>query len=174
MDLRFTPAMMVMLAVASPAGAQSGGASQRVLDGFAACRALPGDAARLACFDKAAGALETAVKAKEVQIVDRGDMRRAKRSLFGFALPKLDLFGTDRDDDPDAFTEINSTVAYTRTLANSRVEIGLADDDAVWQTTDPLNWPPKKGAKIRIRKGSLGNYFIAADGGVRTRAMRIR
>ena len=31
----------------------------------------------------------------------------------------------------------------------------------MWQTTDPLLFPPRAGTKVRIRKGALGNYFIA-------------
>lgn len=146
-------------------------ASDRVLRSFADCRAVADPGQRLACFDRAAAALASAVEKKDVRIVDRADVRKARRSLFGFALPNIDLFGGGKDDeaqakDEDAFTEINTTVASaSATGANGRVQIRLADDSgAVWQTTDPMNWPPKPGAKIRIRKGALGNYFIAVEG----------
>lgn len=161
---------------ASGAAAQDSAA--RVLRPFSECRSLTEDAARLACFDRAAAALETAVKEKEVTIVDRADVQRARRSLFGFTLPRIDLFGGDANRaerrEQEAFTEINSTVASARTVQNNRVEIRLAEDgDAVWRTTDPMPFPPRAGDAIRIRQGALGNYFIRV-GGKSVRGMRVR
>lgn len=174
--------MMILAAVGSAGGwagaapAQTG-SSDRVLRSFSDCRAVADPTARLACFDKAASALEAAVRAKDVTIVDRADIRKARRSLFGFTLPKINLFGgggRDEEDKADAFTELNTTVASARPAANGRVEIRLADETgAVWQTTDPMNFPPKPGAKIRIRQGTLGNYFLLVDGRS-YRGMRLR
>lgn len=170
-------AMATVLATTGVAQAQEGeGAGSRVLKSFSDCRAIGDPAQRLACFDKAASALETAVKANDVRIVDRGDVRKARRSLFGFTLPKLNLFGDDDDRDAKEpkFTEINTTVASSRPLGNGRVEITLADEgNPVWQTTEALNWPPKPGAKIRIRAGTMGGYFITVDSRS-YRGMRVR
>lgn len=167
MSRRAAYLMVVALGCAAPAQAQTG-SSDRVLRSFAECRAIAAPEARLSCFDKAASALEAAVKAKDVTIVDRQDIRKARRSLFGFTLPKIDLFGGGGrgDDDKTAdFTEINTTVASARPAANGRAEIRLADEgNAVWQTTDPMPFPPRAGAKIRIRQGTLGNYFLMVDG----------
>ncbi|WP_156677731.1 hypothetical protein [Sphingomonas profundi] len=151
------------------------GSSDRVLRSLTECRALADVNAKVACFEKATAALEQAVRGKDVTIVDRQDIRKAKRSLFGFTLPKIDLFGGARDEDKaDSFTEINTTVAGARAAANGRVEIRLADESgAVWQTTDPMNFPPRAGAKIRIRRGTLGNYFLFVEGRS-YRGMRLR
>jgi hypothetical protein len=158
----------------SAQGAEPDGAGSRVLQSFAQCRTIIDPAQRLDCFDKAAGALEQAVKANDVRIVDRGDIRKARRSLFGFTLPRLDLFGREDDDKEPPFTEINTTVASANQVANGRVEIRLADDtEAVWQTTEAVTFPPKRGAKIRIRKGAIGNYFLTFDG-KSIRGMRLR
>jgi hypothetical protein len=164
----------LLVCVSSAALAQregpGGGAGDRVLKSFADCRAIAAPDARLACFDHAAGALENAVKAKDVTIVDRQDLRKARRSLFGFAIPKLALFagrGDDnaKDEKDGEFVEINTTVAGARSIANGRVELTLAEADlGTWQTTDPVNFPPRSGAKIRIRRGLLNNYFLLFDG----------
>jgi hypothetical protein len=160
------------------AGVQAqAGPGERVLQGLRDCKAIAAADARLACFDKATAALEAAVDAKDVRIVDRQEIRKARRSLFGFTIPKVALFGggddAGSDDKEEAFSEINTTVAGARAVENGRVEIRLVGEDAVWRTTDPMAWPPKPGAKIRIRRGTLGNYFISVDGrGVR--GMRIR
>lgn len=151
-------------------------AGDRLMRGFAQCRAIADPAQRLDCFDKAASALEQGVKTKDIRIVDRSDVRKARRSLFGFTLPKLNLFGNDDEDraEEEKFAEINTTVAAARPAANGRVEITLADgSDAVWQTTEAVMFPPKPGDKIRIRKGAIGSYFITF-GGKAVRGMRVR
>jgi hypothetical protein len=164
---------MMIAGTASAAGQDAAG--ERVLQSFAQCRTQADPAQRLACFDSAAAALEQAVKAKDVRIVDRTDVRKARRSLFGFTLPRIDLFGEpDEKDQKEDFAEVNTTVASTRSLANNRVEIRLGDESgAVWVTTDPMPFPPKQGEAIRIRKGVMGNYFLAVDGKT-YRGMRVR
>jgi hypothetical protein len=155
-------------------------AGDRVLDSFARCRAIAAAPARADCFDAAARSLETAVKTKEITIVNRQEVRTARRSLFGFTLPRIGLFdGGDRDDSgraaqPEEIKEIETTVASARVVANGRVELRLADSGAVWTTTDPMPFPPKAGDKVRIRRGTLGNYFIAVAGQRSVRGMRVR
>jgi hypothetical protein len=156
--------------------------SARVLESFARCRAVAAAQARADCFDAAARELETAVKTKEITIVDREEVRTARHSLFGFTVPRIGLFdGGDRDgngrdgaDQRDEIKEIESTIASARVVANGRVELRLAEGDAVWVTTDPMPFPPKSGEKVRIRKGALGNYFIAIEGERSVRGMRLR
>ncbi len=148
--------------------------SDRVLRDFGTCRTTADPAARLACFEKTFDSFEQAVKTKEVTIVDKADMRQAKRSLFGFALPHVDLFSGGRSDPADDFTEINTTVASAREVERGHAEIRLADESgAVWQTTDPMPFPPRAGDKIRIRQGTLGNYFLFT-GGKTYRGTRLR
>lgn len=168
---------------ACEAHAQQQSASTRLLDSFAKCRAIAAVEARAACFDASARELEAAVKAKDVTIVDRQEIRSARRSLFGFTLPRIGLFGGGDPDDGRAgsgkaefedIKELNTTIASARVVANGRVELRLADGGAVWVTTDPMPFPPKPGDKVRIRSGSLGNYFIAVDGQRSVRGMRLR
>lgn len=170
-------ASMAVLATA-PVSAQSGGGAQRVLGDFATCRAIADAGERLACYDKASAALEQAVKQNDVRIVDRADVRRARRSVFGLNLPDLGLLGGGADrgetDQRETFSEINTTVRSARPGANGRGEITLADEGSpVWQTTDAMPFPPKPGAKVRIRKGTMGAFFLNVDGRS-YRALRLR
>ncbi|QJU59660.1 hypothetical protein HL653_19570 [Sphingomonas sp. AP4-R1] len=172
----FTIALGAALFCAVSASAAEPKSADRVLRDFGTCRSTPDAAARLACFEKTFDSFEQAVKSKEVTIVDKADMRQAKRSLFGFTLPKLDLFNGDgaKADKADEFSEINTTVASARAVDNGRAEITLADESgAVWRTTDPMKWPPRPGDKIRIREASLGSYFLSM-GGRSYRGLRVR
>jgi hypothetical protein len=164
--------------VAAPASAQQDRGGQRMVDDLAACRAITDAGARLACYDKASAALDQAVKQRDVRIVDRDEVRRARRSVFGLNLPELGLLGDAADrgerDQRETFSEINTTVRSARPGANGRGEITLADDGGpVWQTTDPMPFPPKSGAKVRIRKGAMGAFFLNVDGRS-YRALRLR
>ncbi len=151
----------------------------RLLEPFARCRTITEAQARAECFDAAALALEVAVASKDVTIVDRKDVREARRSLFGFTLPRVGLLG-GRDEadksgrEEDDFKEIETTIASVRSVANGRVELRLAEGDAVWVTTDPVPFPPKPGRKVRIRKGAMSNYFINVEGERSVRGMRLR
>ncbi|HVF95071.1 MAG TPA: hypothetical protein VM900_12225 [Sphingomonas sp.] len=168
---------VTLLSLTSGAAAQ-GSAGAGVVSALTACRAIAAPDARLACFDAAAARVAAAIESKEVTVVDRQDVQKARRSLFGFSLPRIPLFGlggrdADRGEEKE-FSELNTTIASARQIANGRVELRLTDEDAVWQTTDPLLFPPRAGTKMRIRKGALGNYFLAIQGERSVRGMRVR
>ncbi|MDO6413300.1 hypothetical protein Q4F19_02795 [Sphingomonas sp. BIUV-7] len=176
MKMALPIALGAILCCAGAAVAAGPNSSDRVLRDFANCRTTGDAAARLACFEKTFDSFEQAVKSREVTIVDKADVREAKRSLFGFTLPKLDLFGGGggREDPAEEFAEINTTVASARTGEGGHIEIRLADNpDALWRTTDPMAFPPRAGDKIRIRQGALGNYFLSV-GGRSYRGIRVR
>jgi len=136
------------------------------------CRTISDNAARLACYDRAVGDLQQAVAARDVVIVSSADVRKARRSLFGFALPKMPIFG-DKDDTPDV-KEIRTKIASVRSLGYGKWEIRL-EDGARWETTEGLREGdiPGAGDDIRITKGALGNYFLSVSGGTSVRARRV-
>jgi hypothetical protein len=183
MKARTFVASLVLSSFACVAHAQTGSGST-ALEPFARCRAIPAAEARATCFDAAARALEAAVVAKDITIVSRQDVRETRRSLFGFTLPRVGLFsgGDDRDGgrpgrnrtSDDDFKEIETTITSARSVANGRVELRIAEGEALWVTTDPMPFPPKAGSKVRIRKGTMGTYFIAVQGERSVRGMRLR
>lgn len=178
MHARAIGALATLILCSGAAAAQTSSANT-VVQSFSRCREIPAPEARLECFDKAAVALERAVKAKELTIVDRQEVRKARRSLFGFTIPRLSLFGGDdreesRSSRDDEFAELNTTITSVGQIANGRIQLRLAEGDAVWSTTDPVPFPPKPGTKIRIKRGALGNYFLAIDGQRSVRGIRVR
>src|SRR5438309_6977723 len=56
------------------------------------CRQITDPTQRLACFDGAANALVKATASGDVSVVDRGEVRKVRHSLFGFSLPKVPFF----------------------------------------------------------------------------------
>ena len=135
-----------------------------VIERITACRSIAESAERLACFDRAVTALEAAAAAREIAVVDREQVRRARRSLFGLRLPDLGIFGDDDDEGEDsaAIREITSTIASFYTGADGRMAFVLADG-SVWVQTDGRRQRPRRGEPIRVRRGPIGSYIASID-----------
>lgn len=126
-----------------------------VFNDLTACREVRDDSARLACFDRAVAALQRAQAAREVVVVDREEVQRTRRSLFGLAIPEVGrLFGESREE------AIEGLVTSARTDQLGRTTFQL-DTGAVWVQTEGrrLRRPPAPGVRVRIRRGALGGFL---------------
>lgn len=157
----------LLIAVAEPALAEKqdkppARAFQKLLD----CRSITDDAARLNCYDSQVNALDTAEKRKDIVIVDKEQVREARRGLFGFSLPSLKLFGDGKDEAPeDQITEIEATIAAIGRTPDGGWRFTL-EDGAQWHQIDNnvVAIGPKRGTKVNIRKGAFGSYFARFNG----------
>lgn len=150
-----------------------------IMSELTACRARTDATARLACYDAAAARLETATTNRDVVIVDREEITRTRRSLFGFALPRIALFG-DRGPRPETpgaredVSEIDTDIVAVQPLESGKYQLRLAEG-GLWRSTEP--WPggrlPKAGARINIRRASMGSYLMKVEGGRAVRGMRV-
>jgi len=138
------------------------------------CRQIQEPMQRLACYDDAAGALVKATASGEVSVVDRTEVRRARRSLFGFSMPRLPFFSGDTTAN-EVQNKLESTVTSVRPLANGYYRITIAENGATWETseTNVSFDPPRLGQKIEILRGPLGSYFLRINGQVGVRGRRV-
>jgi hypothetical protein len=151
---------------------------QKLLD----CRALSDGAARLACLDAGVAALAGAVESREVLVADKAEVQKARRGLFGLALPTFTLFGADKDevaegekkDERGALTEIEATITAARPSRTAGWRLVL-DDGSVWLQTDAISMrrDPRPGMKIRIRRAAMGSYLANIEGQVAVRVKRV-
>jgi hypothetical protein len=113
-------------------------------------------------------------------VVDRAQVQEAQRAAFGFNF-RMPSFLTGGGGEKSSDTEsrasevidsLDSTVASARKL-NGRWIIRLPDG-AVWVQTDDtvLVRDPKPGAKVSIKRGAIGGYFLSVDGQRSMRAKR--
>ena len=146
-----------------------------VLNQLTACRNVADNAERLACFDRQVAALVAAEQAREIAVVDRTQIRRTRRSLFGLRLPDLGIFGDDEDEGEDgaAVNEINSTIRSVGTNADNRMVYRL-EDNSVWVQTEGRTGFPRAGEAIRIRRGPLGSFLANVAGRPAVRVVRER
>ena len=141
----------------------------KLVDSVLACRTIVDSAQRLACFDASTQSLQSATARHDVVVVDRDEVRKERRSLFGFNIANLKILGSgDKDNSAteEEDKEINSTVRSARTDGEGNWVIVL-DDGAIWQQTDgvTLGRSPKPGMAVTIRRGALGSYFMRAGTG---------
>lgn len=122
-----------------------------------ACRGIDADAARLACFDRAVAAFADARTKKDVVVMDRAEVRKTKRSLFGFTLPSFNIFGGDKDDsDSDEIRELEGKLSSGRPVGVGFYQLTLEDGSA-WETTERNNTlNPRAGDPVKIKKNAFG------------------
>jgi hypothetical protein len=173
MNARILFAGCLALAAAAAAGAAPKRILPPVVQDLSACRTLADDSARLRCYDAAAAALAQAADKGDIVVVDRDDVRKTRRSLFGFNVPKLPFFSGD-DSASDQQDEITAKIAGAHSLGNGKWSIRL-EDGAVWETTEAKSAvrTPRAGNEVLIKRGSLGGYFMRIAGQRTLRARRV-
>jgi len=169
-------AAVVVVMMPRPAAAQDRPEQgSKVADELVACRAITDGAARLACFDRTASVFAAAREKREIVVLDRPQMRKALRTVFGFTLPKVRLFGGSDDDASEPrLTEIESEVQNVQETGYGMWVLRLKDGTS-WQTTEAkLGYDPRPGAAIKIRAGGLGSYTASVAGQRPVKVKRIR
>jgi len=168
-------ASLMLAAAGQPAAAQKVEAAlPEVFTKVVDCRAIADDSERLACFDRAVGALAEAEQTKEVRVVTREDVARTRRSFFGFVTSGAGLFGGSDDDNDDEQEELKEITANISAFSGGTGRyVFTLDDGSVWEQIDGayLN-RPAVGKPIVIRRNNLGNYMGKVDGGVGFRIKR--
>ena len=170
---RAPPLVLLALAVAAGAGAASAPAATpkseakraAVLDALAACRKETVDAQRLACFDKAVGALDEAEAKGQVVVVDREQVREVKRQAFGFELPGLSLFGA-RGQPEERVDRVTYTIDHASHTGAGLWVFATTEGPSWVQTdsSDELHVEPHKGSVLAVRHAALSSYFCNVDG----------
>ncbi|MCR5878790.1 hypothetical protein [Phenylobacterium sp. J367] len=170
--VRLVLAAAVGLALtAQPALAQSKAQRAQALQKLSDCRKVADSAERLACYDTAAEALETAEAKGDVVVVDREQAREVRKQAFGFQMPSLSLF--EKGEKPEDLDSLTGEVAAARMTSAGKWIVELKDG-AVWAQIDANEVPfaPKPGDPVRIRKASLGSYMLSVKNQRSFRASR--
>ncbi len=163
---------LAALAAASTLSAQATPPQERpeTLARLMACRGIAENTARLACFDTAAGALDTAERQGDLVVIDRAGVAETRRQLFGFEMPSLPrLFGPEGAVELES---IDSTLASASSVGEGRWVFRLADGSE-WRQIDSerVRFRNSPGQPVRVRKGALSSFLLTIDG---SRAVRVR
>lgn len=162
-------------AIDEAVGAQTPQESEasRLISALSVCQATVEDAARLRCYDQAAGQLQRATQTGAVMVVTREDVRRARQSLFGFTVPRVPFLSNGREDE-EPVQELTAPIAAVIDIGHGKYRLRL-QDGAVWETSEANAGfrTPRAGQTVRIRRGALGSYFIQVEGGRNIRGRRV-
>ncbi|WP_207105738.1 hypothetical protein [Sphingomonas sp. CFBP 8760] len=157
-----------------------GPAPQPLIESLRSCRAIAQDDRRIACYDRAADALLRAERDRDIVVMDRAQVQQAKRSLFGFSLPSIRLFGDGDGDGRDGkgsgdgqLKQLAGTLRSPTLLPGGLLRFAL-DDGGVWETTEQVMSPPRDKDIVTIKAGALGSYIATAPGRRSVKVRRIR
>lgn len=129
------------------------------------CRSEADPTQRLACYDAQVAAVDDAESKKELVVVDKAQMKQARKSLFGFTLPKIALFGGGDDEaEEEELKLLETTVSSASRMNDGNWRIKLADG-VYWRQIEAKDiFAPKSGDKIKIRKAAMGSYLASING----------
>lgn len=174
--MRFVPAMILAIFLAAaPATAQERDRPRsQALTELVECRTIAAPEERLACYDREVAALDAAEARKDVVVVDREQLRKTRRTLFGLTLPNLSIFGDDSPDE-EGVQRIETTIKSVDRRPRGKW-IFQVEDGALWAQTDSRELPidPEPGDKIAIRKAAMGSYLANINGQIAIRVERVR
>lgn len=156
------------LVTAGSASAQDAASPTGISDRVVACRSIADPAQRLSCYDEAVGAFAQAQQSGDMVVVDREQVRRTNRSLFGLSLPDMGSFGSETDRVAEQTYAIRSAErsAYGGWVLQMQ-------DGTVWRQTDDRRIPrPRDGASAHVERGRLGGYTMSINGAASIRVER--
>ena len=141
------------------------------------CRAKSDPAERLACYDQAVDALSAATASRDLVIIDKAEVKSARKGLFGFTLPRIPFLNGkegDPDDDADA-RELQTTILSARRWNRIYWRFSV-EGGATWETTEDKRGftDPKPGVAVVIERGTLGAYYAKIGRGGRAAVRRIQ
>lgn len=168
----------VSLALApSTLAAQEGDQTSAPLRPLKACQAEVDPTTRLACFDRVSAAMIAANESGDLRVLDREEVQKTRRSLFGFSLPNLGIFGRGDDEDvgeaDGGFDVLNTTIAGVAGNNATGYLITTAEG-AVWRTDETPTMSPKVGQPVEIRSSALSAYYLRIDGQRGVKGRRVR
>ncbi|MGY6661688.1 MAG: hypothetical protein ACXIVO_05150 [Glycocaulis sp.] len=154
------------------------------MDDLIACRALTSDSERLSCMDRAASALDSAISAGELTVVERQRAVVAERNTFGRAVSGTGrIFGSlfagsenehsvehayddgsvaERTEDGDIQALRGVPVRAIRADPFGKLVITLSDGQ-VWRQTDSQRVPVPRnveGVTADIERGAMTSFFM--------------
>jgi len=148
--------------------------SASLVEGLKSCRTIAASSERATCYDAKVGALLGALESGDAKLIDREQVRKTKRQLFGIPMPDLDIFKGDGKDEEELSDLFETTISSGRQTGLSTWRFTTAEG-AVWEINNPPRKlaPFKPGDKVVFKKASLGYYFIRINGQIGVKGRRI-
>lgn len=176
-SVRVLAALMALAAPSYGLAAEQQAPVAKQVVALQTCRVKSDAADRLACYDKAVDELSAAAASQDVVIVERSEVRKARKGLFGFSLPRIGfLAGRDgnEEDEADA-ARFEGKILSVRTLSQGGWQFTV-EGGAIWMTleTSFSFRTPAPDRMVLIERGSLGSYSARVGNGGWVRVKRLQ
>jgi hypothetical protein len=160
--LSLMAAITLTIASGAAAAAPKNSPTQPPPPGFArllACQSIRDNVQRLACYDREVTGVGTANARGDLVVMDREQVRKTRRSLFGLSLPDLGVFGGG--ELPGDATVLETRIKQTRQGPDGKWWFYLAEGGS-WLQLDRREFivDPAPGQPVRIKRGALGSYMM--------------
>ncbi len=141
------------------------------------CRTKADAIERVACYDRAVDELTTATASQDLVVIERADVRKARKGLFGFSLPRIGfLAGREGNKEDEADTiRFEGKIISVRDIAQGGWQFTV-EGGAVWMTleTSFSFRTPAPDRVVLIERGALGSYSARVGNGGWVRVKRIQ
>lgn len=139
------------------------------------CRSISDASARLTCYDGQVDSLRKATDSNDVLVINRGEIQKARRSIFGLTLSTPSFLDRDPQGHEVEMNEINAKVVSATAGADGKWRFTL-DDGAHWAQIESHEFirDPKAGMAVRIRRAAMGSFLANFDGQTAVRVERVR
>lgn len=162
---------VLLLGAAAAGAAESAKPRASQLQAVVDCRRISDGAQRLACYDAAAARLDAAEASGDVVVVDKAQIREARRETFGFSfkMPSFMSAGATAEE----MESLDGVVKSARIGPDDKWVITL-ETGAVWRQIDSerVRRAPKPGSKVLIKTAALGSFRMNIDGQTAIRVRR--
>ena len=164
----WTGAATAQTATTSPPTAEA-------LTALYACAEISEDAARLACYDDAAGRVRRAQTEGSLVAVDRAQVQEMQRESFGFSLPSIaNLLPQRADGQSDEPESVELQVTEVIAHGNGNHTFVMADGQRWTQVEGQRATNVRAGDTIRIRRAAMGSFLLQPSrGGAAHRVRRV-
>ena len=175
--LSLTLSLVLLGANPAPALAQADSGADHIA-ALRDCARLADASAKLACLERASGALVGAVDRGDIRLVDRAEREKTRRGLFGFNIGNLFGGGDDKEEGSEELAEMAtlvSTITEVRQLDRKTYQFRIAEANALWQINEaPSRFiAPRVGDKVEFKRAALGSYFIRVGNQVGVKGKRL-
>lgn len=163
---------VAMALATSSAPADDRPASNPMVEALAACLDVRADPDRLACLDASARRLVAAERTRDLVMVTREELVRARRSLFGLSVDETDVL-PGQGAAAARMEQLDTTVTAAVATGNDRWTLLLAEGGR-WRTTEPWSYgEPRVGMAVAIRRAAMGSFILRSKGQRAVKVLRI-
>ena len=171
------PPLALLVAGPAPAHAQANSGPEHIA-ALRQCGQLAEASAKLACLERASGALVGAADRGDIRLVDRAEREQARRGLFGFNIGNLFGGAGDKEEGREELAEMAtlvSTITQVRQLDRRTYQFRIAEANALWQINEaPSRFiAPRIGDKVEFKRAALGSYFVRVSNQIGVKGKRI-